>query len=75
MVHCQLRYYQVSSATSEWSIRNQPEVQLGAGTFDVCVVVFSAAAILLGSVAWKKCLLYTELKMLMSFLRRTAVHC
>ena len=36
-----------------------PEVQLHVGTFDVCVLVFSAAAIFLASLHGK-CLRYTE---------------
>ena len=40
-------------------IHNQPEVQLGVGTFDVCIVAFLAAAIFLESVHGK-CLRYTK---------------
>ena len=40
-------------------IDTQPKVQLHVGAFDVCVLVFSAAAIFLASVHGK-CLRYTE---------------
>ena len=40
-------------------INTQPEVRLRVGVFDVGVLVFSAAAIFLGSVHGK-CLRYTE---------------
>ena len=40
-------------------IDTQPEVRLRVGAFDVCVLVFSAAAIFLASLHGK-CLRYTE---------------
>ena len=54
-------------------IRNQPDVQLDIGTFDVCVVVSSVAAILLRNVIGK-CLRYTA-DMLMLFLWKKKIYC
>ena len=52
-------------------IHNQPEVQLSVGTFDVCVLVFSTAAIFLASVHEK--VFYDE-DVDIVFIR-TTIHC
>ena len=44
---------------NSYPVNTQPEVQLSVGAFEVCVLVFSAAAIFLASVHGK-CLRYTE---------------
>ena len=51
--------FEISDIYLEHRINNQPEVRLSVGAFDVRVLVFSAAAILLASVHGK-CLRYTE---------------